>query len=47
MEIKKGMRIRTNYGDVYTVMAVWDNAVYVYETWNVIHISNIRPEEVR
>jgi hypothetical protein len=43
MELTKGTKIETNYGSIYTVMRVEGNAVYVYETQNVIHLSNVRP----
>ena len=40
-QIIKGDKITTTYGNTYTVESVYDNMVYVYETNNVIHISNI------
>ena len=43
MKLTKGTKVQTQYGDIYTAMMVWDNAVYVYETQNVIHLSNVRP----
>lgn len=40
-QINKGDKVQDKYGDWYTVELVYDNAVYVYETNNVIHASNI------
>ncbi len=35
------MRIKTKYGDWYTVREIIYTAVYVYETNTVIHVSNV------
>lgn len=40
-QINKGDKVQDKYGDWYTVEFVYDNMVYVYETNNVIHASNI------
>ena len=40
-KILVGDKVKTKCGRWYTVQMVYDNAVYVYETQNVIHARNI------
>lgn len=40
-QINPGDTIITTYGNRYTVESVYDNMIYVYESQNVIHISNV------
>lgn len=40
-QLTNGTKIITTYGNVYTVMRVWDNMVYVYEGQGMVHISKV------
>lgn len=40
-ELTNGTKIVTTTGNKYTVMRVWDNMVYVYESQGMVHISKV------